>query len=76
MQPGYEMKTLDEYPEILTAALIAKYLGISRRRTYELFQLSPEHGGIPNFEIGASKRVRKKSFIRWIDELEQSKQTE
>lgn len=53
----------DELPEILTALDIATYLGISRRRVYELFQLKPEFGGIPNFEIGLSKRVEKKDFF-------------
>ena len=54
-------------PEILTAKEISDYLKISRRRVYELFLLKPEFGGIPNIAIGASKRVRKKDFIRWIE---------
>lgn len=58
---------LDEMPEILTAQNIADYLGISRKRVYELFQIKPEHGGIPNFDIGYSRRVRKKDFVAWID---------
>lgn len=58
---------MDELPEVITAQQIASYLGISRRRVYELFQTFPEAGGIPNFEIGASKRVEKKDFILWID---------
>lgn len=59
--------SLSELPEILTAKHIAEYLSISRRRVYELFQLKPEYGGIPNFEIGKSKRVDKVDFISWID---------
>lgn len=58
---------MDKLPEILTAKLIATYLGISRRRVYELFQIVPKHGGIPNFDIGASKRVEKKDFVKWIE---------
>ncbi len=58
---------MDKLPEILTAQLIADYLGISRRRVYELFQTVPKHGGIPNFDIGASKRVEKKDFLAWIE---------
>lgn len=57
----------DQLPDILTAQNIADYLGISRRRVYELFQMKPEHGGIPNFDIGFSKRVRKEDFLRWIE---------
>lgn len=58
----------EELPVILTAKHIADYLQISRRRVYELFQIKPEAGGIPNFEIGSSKRVKKVDFIAWIAE--------
>lgn len=64
---------IENMNEILTAQNIADYLGISRRRVYELFQLKPEHGGIPNFDIGLSKRVRKEDFLRWIDGKVQEK---
>ena len=67
-------KRLNELPDILTAQHIADYLTISRRRVYELFQISPEHGGIPNFEIGASKRVVKEDFMRWIERMKEKKQ--
>jgi len=63
----------DELPEILTAQHIADYLGIARRRVYELLQLKPTAGGIPNFEIGLSKRVEKKDFLEWIDARKQEK---
>jgi hypothetical protein len=64
---------LRELPEILTASMIADYLKISRRRVYELFQIKPEAGGIPNFEIGLSKRVDKQDFIAWIQARKQTK---
>lgn len=60
-------KTIEDYPEILTAQNIADYLGISRRRVYELSQLPEAHGGIRNFDIGNSKRVDKQDFVNWID---------
>jgi hypothetical protein len=60
-------RTIEDYPEILTAQHIAEYLGISRRRVYELFQLSEALGGIRNFNIGHSKRVDKHDFVDWID---------
>lgn len=63
-------KSIAHYPEIMTAAHIAEYLHISRRRVYELFKLSPSKGGIPCIEIGASKRVRKESFVDWLSKLE------
>jgi len=66
-------KTLDELPDILAAQHIASYLGISRSTVYSLFQTSPEVGGIPNFEIGNSKRADKNDFIRWIESRKQEK---
>lgn len=65
--------TLDSLPEILTAQHIANYLGISRRRVYELFDLKPEFGGIPNFDIGYSKRVEKADLVKWIQEQKKKK---
>ncbi|HUX46632.1 MAG TPA: helix-turn-helix domain-containing protein [Desulfosporosinus sp.] len=62
----------DELPEILTAQHISSFLGISRR-VYELFQLNPNFGGIPNFDIGASKRVEKQDFFKWIEARKQEK---
>lgn len=60
-------QTIESLPEMLTAQHIANHLGISRRRVYELFQISSEAGGIPNIDIGFSKRVEKKDLITWID---------
>jgi excisionase family DNA binding protein len=57
----------DSLPNILTAQHIADYLGISRRRVYELMQISEEAGGIRNFSIGLSKRVDKEDFFQWIE---------
>ncbi|PFO04671.1 DNA-binding protein [Bacillus sp. AFS076308] len=54
-------------PNILTAQHIANYLGISRRRVYELMQMSEEAGGIRCFTIGLSKRVDKDDFLQWIE---------
>lgn len=59
-------KSLEEYPEIMTAAHVSEYLHISRRRVYELFKLAPSSGGIPCIEIGLSKRVKKDSFVKWL----------
>lgn len=56
-------------PEILTAKDIALYLGISRRRVYELLRMSEETGGIRCIQIGLTKRVEKEDFLRWIDQM-------
>lgn len=63
----------DLLPDTLTANHIADYLQISRRRVYELFQLHTEQGGIPNFEIGISKRVDKSDFEKWIIQRKEEK---
>ncbi|MEK4750432.1 helix-turn-helix domain-containing protein [Niallia sp. FSL W8-0177] len=61
--------TWESLPDTLTALHIAQFLGISRRRVYELFLTHVEHGGIPNFAIGTSKRVEKSDFKKWIIQL-------
>lgn len=66
--------TIETLPEILTAQHISDFLIISRRRVYELFQIKPAAGGIPNFEIGLSKRVDKQDFLRWIKARKQEKE--
>ncbi|RPF57035.1 helix-turn-helix domain-containing protein [Aquisalibacillus elongatus] len=58
---------VSDLPEILTAQDIADYLVISRRRVYELFQISVEKGGIRNFDIGNTKRVKKEDLLQWIE---------
>jgi excisionase family DNA binding protein len=70
-----EFTTWESLPDTLTAAQISQYLRISRRRVYELFQISVEHGGIQSFEIGASKRVDKADFKLWIDQRKKEKRT-
>jgi excisionase family DNA binding protein len=65
--------TWESLPDMLEAIHIAQLLGISRRRVYELFQLSVEHGGIPKFKIGATIRVEKLDFKQWIDQRKEEK---
>lgn len=71
MQNKREFTTWDSLPDTLTAKHIAQFLGISRRRVYELFQIHVNHGGIPNFSIGASKRVDKEDFKKWRNKLKE-----
>jgi hypothetical protein len=61
------IKHLEQLPDVLTAQHIAMFLQISRRRVYELFQITEEAGGIRNFDIGNSKRVDKQDFMHWIE---------
>jgi hypothetical protein len=67
--------TWDSLPDTLTAQHISDFLQISRRRVYELFQLHKEQGGIPNFEIGISKRVDKSDFRKWLSKKKEEKET-
>lgn len=66
--------TWDLLPDTLTAQHIADFLQISRRRVYKLFQLHKEQGGIPNFEIGTSKRVDKSDFKNWLIQKKEEKE--
>jgi len=63
----------DELPDVLAAQDIADIFKISRRRVYELFQLKPEYGGIPNYEIGNSKRADKEDVRDWKESLKKRK---
>jgi len=62
-------------PDILTAQDIASHLRISRKRVYELMQMSPKHGGIPCFSVGKSRRVERNDFERWLASLKKSMNT-
>ncbi|WP_047986090.1 helix-turn-helix domain-containing protein [Ornithinibacillus californiensis] len=65
--------TWESLPDILTAQHISEFLGISRRRVYELFKVHVEYGGIPNYEIGLSKRVDKADLKQWIIKKKEEK---
>ncbi|WP_147535953.1 helix-turn-helix domain-containing protein [Bacillus marasmi] len=69
MKNSKKHTTWESLPCVLTAQHISEFLGISRRRVYELFQVQVSHGGIPSFQIGTSKRVDKNDFELWIKEL-------
>ncbi|HFK1767257.1 hypothetical protein AT258_24605 [Bacillus wiedmannii] len=73
MNKTKQYTTWESLPDALTASHIAQFLGISRKTVYELFKLHVEHGGIPNFDIGASKRVEKADLAMWINNQKQKK---
>jgi hypothetical protein len=58
--------TLEELPDVLTARHVSEFLGISKRRAYELFQLSINAGGIKSMSFGKSKRIYKSDFLEWL----------
>ncbi|QKE74739.1 DNA-binding protein [Arthrobacter citreus] len=53
-----------DLPQVLRAEDIAKYLRISSRRAYEIFDVV----GFPKMLIGRSKRVEREKFLDWLDE--------
>lgn len=56
----------DKFDDVLEAKDIAVLLKISKRRVYELFQLSPGHGGIPNYRVGSNTiRADKEDVRQW-----------
>ncbi|MNW46964.1 Helix-turn-helix domain protein [compost metagenome] len=60
------LKHADNLPDILTPQQVANYLGISRKKVYELCQLKQEHGGLSSFTIGKSRKVEKSVLLKWI----------
>lgn len=64
--------TWEQLPEILTAQDIADIMVLSRKRVYELMQVHPDHGGIPNFIVGASRRVDKSDLLQWKEGLKEA----
>jgi len=61
--------TTEELPDILTAKHISEHLHVSKRRAYELLQISPSGGGIKSFTFGRSVRARKEDYLKWLDAL-------
>lgn len=63
------METVENYPLILKADHVAEILGISKRRAYELMDLTE----FPLIKIGSSKRVQRDKFFKWIETKERVK---
>ena len=58
---------LDELSDILTPAMIARYMGIGRGKVYEYLRTPRHSGGIPYLMCGAHMRIRKQDFVRWLE---------
>lgn len=63
---------IEELPDVLTAKTLAPFLGLSKRRIYELMDTSIEAGGIPCMRIGRSKRVLKSDLLVWLDTIKEN----
>jgi excisionase family DNA binding protein len=60
-------RKLDELPDILTAGELATFLSISKRKAYELMDISEDVGGIPCLQFGRNKRVEKADLQSWLN---------
>lgn len=60
------MRTLDNYPDVLDARMIAEYLSIGYVKALNLIK----YGGIPYIRIGNTYRVAKRNFESWLMDSE------
>jgi excisionase family DNA binding protein len=57
-------KPLADYPEVMSARMVAEYLGIGYTKTLALLK----SGECPCIRIGNAYKVPKASFARWLGE--------
>ncbi|MFD3268531.1 helix-turn-helix domain-containing protein [Paenibacillus dendritiformis] len=62
-------KRIEDLPDILTPQQVADYLGISRKKVYELCQVNPDLGGLISFSIGKSRKIEKSTLLIWLESL-------
>lgn len=58
------MKSIKEYPEIMTAKNIAEYLDISYAKALHLLK----YGNLPCIKIGHIFKVSRNVFEEWVNE--------
>jgi excisionase family DNA binding protein len=58
---------MDELPDIMTPAMIARYMRVGRAKVYEYLKIPFQNGGLPHFMTGAHMRIRKIDFVKWLD---------
>jgi excisionase family DNA binding protein len=58
------MKSLSEYPEIMTARNIAEYMDISYAKALHLLK----YGNLPCIKIGHVFKVSRNVFEAWVNE--------
>ncbi len=59
--------TFDELDEVLTPAMIARYMRIGRAKVYSYLREHPNRGGLPHMMCGAHMRILKKDFAKWLE---------
>jgi excisionase family DNA binding protein len=62
------MKTVQEYPIILTAKHIMEILGVGKDYAYELMKRKD----FPTIKVGKYKRVHRDDFFAWLEKQKQA----
>jgi len=62
------MQTADLLPDILTVQQVANYLNVSRNTVYNW----TNSGELPSFKTGNTRRIRKETLFKWIQEKEKA----
>jgi excisionase family DNA binding protein len=63
------VKSIEEYPFILTATDISELMQVGKSKAYDMM----EHKDFPLIRDGRSKRVRKQAFLDWLTKKEEAK---
>jgi excisionase family DNA binding protein len=58
------MKTVQDYPIVLTVKEVAEILSIDTRTAYNIM----DEKGFPLIRIGRLKRVNRDSFFKWLEQ--------
>lgn len=61
-----ETDFLNKFPEFLTVEHLIEIFGVSKNTVYSWCN----HGGLPSFKIGNTRRIRKSTLMQWISENE------
>ncbi|WP_059050026.1 helix-turn-helix domain-containing protein [Paenibacillus senegalimassiliensis] len=56
---------VEDLPDVCSPQVVADFLGLSRDTVYELCQLSIDHGGLPSYTIGASRKIDLDDLLKW-----------
>jgi excisionase family DNA binding protein len=56
-------KTLQDFPEMLNARMIAEILGVGYTKSLNLLK----YGDLPYLKIGNTFRVHKRNFEKWLE---------
>jgi len=65
MEKSMELK-LEDLPEILTVEQLSVYLSVTKATIYNWCN----SGDMPSLKVGNTRRIRKSTFLIWIDKQE------